>query len=277
MNSNLLALKKACDLTGLEYKIYHLSERIFEIFVNKKSYLFVKFSTPLNPHSVSSCCLDKDYFYTFFKDAINMPLTQSFMDPNWKPQYAPPEREKNLEEILDAIEAAFTYPAIVKKNSGTSGQNVFKVNNRYEVKVALQAIFDFNTQSYDKIALAQEYLHLKKEYRAVYLNGSLSFAYEKNIDEAEFEGNLSPLHWAGAKAILIEDETLLSQIQEFCNPMFEKMIVPFCGLDVALDEDDNWWLIEANSSPVFGKIIEHGGEQKVIEMYQQMLEFLSQG
>ena len=275
MNSNISALIKACDKTGCEYKIHHSGKRLIEVFIEKRSHLFVNTATPLNSHSVSNFCIDKDYFYTFLQDVINMPRTQSFINPNWKPQYAPPEREKNLQEILDAIEAAFPYPAIVKKNSGATGDSVFKVSDRAEAKAALQTIFDVNNKSYDKIALAQEYLHLKKEYRVVYLNGSLSFAYEKNIDEAVFQGNLSPLHWAGAKAILIEDNTLLAQIHKFCEPMFQKMMIPFCGLDVALDENDNWWLIEANSAPGFSKIVAHGGEHKVIAMYEQMLAFLS--
>ena len=276
MIANLRALIKACENTGVDYKCTHSSQRLVEVWINRRCHLFISCITPLNYQSLGRCFLDKDYFYTVFRDAIQMPRSQAFLNPDGEPRYAPYVKQKNLAEILDAIEAYFGYPAIVKRNSGQGGENVFQVNHRSEAKAALQAIFDPDNQRSDRIALAQEYLHIATEYRVIYLNGSLSFAYEKNIDRAECVGNLSPLHWAGAKAIVVEDETLLSQIERFCQPLFEKTKISFCGLDVAVDRERKWWLIEANSCPNFAKVIADGGEYKVIEMYEQMLALLSQ-
>ncbi len=164
---------------------------------------------------------------------------------------------------------------IVKKNSGTTGTNVFKVNSKSELNEAIKAIFNINSKDFDQIAIAQDYLRIRTEHRAVYVNGELSFAYEKSIRGAKFQGNLSPLHWEGAKAILIEDGTLLAQIKQFCAPIFVKKMILFCGLDIAIDENNQWWLIEANSSPAFAHIVADGGEDKVIEMYEGILTLLS--
>ncbi|MGK7903599.1 MAG: RimK family alpha-L-glutamate ligase [Hormoscilla sp.] len=275
MNTNLKALIKACKKMGVDYKIYHRYRTMVEVLGNERSYLFINWTTPLNSEAVAQLCKDKDYFYTFFKDVINMPRGQAFVNPHAAPKYIQEQKEKTLEEILTSIEKEFQYPLIVKRNSGTTGNNVFKVNRRSELHEAIETIFNIHSKDFDRVAIAQEYLHIKAEYRAVYVNGKLSLAYEKSIRGANFQGNLSPLHWEGAKAILIEDERLLAQIDKFCALIFAKKMIPFCGLDLAIDENKQWWLIEANSSPAFAHIVADGGEHKVIEMYEQMLTFLS--
>lgn len=79
---------------------------------------------------------------------------------------------------------------IVKRNSGTTGNNVFKVNSKSELKEAIETISNVNSKDFDRIAIAQDYLRIRTEYRAVYVNGELSFAYEKSIRGAKFQGNL---------------------------------------------------------------------------------------
>ena len=275
MNTNLKALIKACQRRGLNYKIYHDSQNMVDVLYKQNSYLFINWKTPLNSESVARLCLDKDYFYTLYKDVIKMPRTKGFMKPDGNDKYAQYRKEKDPDQTLEAIEEAFPYPLILKKNRGSWGTNVFKVNNKSELAEAIKTIFNLKSKDFDYVALGQEYLRIKTECRAVYVNGELSFAYEKSISGAEFRGNLSPLHWEGAKAILIEDGTLLAQIKHFCAPIFAKKMIPFCGLDIAIDEDNQWWLIEANASPGFDRIIADGGEDKVIEMYEGILTFLS--
>ncbi|MBC6479053.1 MAG: alpha-L-glutamate ligase [Hormoscilla sp. GM7CHS1pb] len=275
MNTNLKVLIKACQRMGVDYKIYHKDRNMVEVLGKNNSYLFINFTTPLHSHGVARLCEDKDYFYSFFKDVINMPRGRAFVNPHADPKYFQGQKEKTIAEILTSISKEFQYPLIVKRNSGTTGNNVFKVNSKSELKEAIEAIFNINSKDFDRIAIAQEYLRIRTEYRAVYVNGELSFAYEKSIRGAKFQGNLSPLHWEGAKALLIEDGRLLAQIKQFCAPIFVKKMIPFCGLDIAIDKNSQWWLIEANSSPAFAHIVADGGEDKVIEMYEGILTLLS--
>lgn len=274
MNTNLKVLIKACQRMGVDYKIYHDYQNMVEVLGKHNSSLFINFTTPLNSHAVAQLCKDKDYFYTFFKDVINMPRGKSFVNPHSNPKFFQDQNPKNLEEIVEIINNNWQYPLIVKKNSGATGNNVFKVNSKSELHEAIETIFNVNSKDCDDVAIAQEYLHIKTEYRAVFVNGELSLAYEKSIRGGNFQGNLSPLHWEGAQAILIEDERLLANIKQFCAPIFAKKMIPFCGLDIAIDENNQWWLIEANSSPTFAHIIADGGEDKVIEMYERILDLL---
>ena len=134
MNRNLQCLKKACDELNVKYKIYHSSENIFEVMVGDKSYMFINWSTPLNRHCYAQLNQDKDYFYTFFKNLIKMPKTKSYFNPHSDSKYAMFLKQKSIAEIIKDIESDFDYPVIVKKNRGSWGRNVFKIDERYKLE-----------------------------------------------------------------------------------------------------------------------------------------------
>ncbi|RKZ71396.1 MAG: alpha-L-glutamate ligase [Candidatus Parabeggiatoa sp. nov. 1] len=274
MNANLKLLIQACNELDVAYKTYHSTHNVVELSFNKKSFLFINWTTPLNPQSVVQLCVDKEFFYCFFHNAINLPRTVGFLNPDCDEKYLKYLEAKSYQEIANAIESKFQYPLIVKKNRGSLGAHVFKADDRNSLLCSITSIFDMNSKKPDYVALAQDYIEIKTEYRAIYLNGSLVFAYEKDIENAIYEGNLSPLHWNGAKAVLVADKYLLTEIDQFCSTLFNKMVIPFCGLDVAVDNNGVWWLIEANSSPGFEHIVKHAGDNAVIKMYKEMIMFL---
>ncbi|NQY65118.1 MAG: hypothetical protein HRT38_15610 [Alteromonadaceae bacterium] len=67
---------------------------------------------------------------------------------------------------------------------------------------------------------------------------------------------------------------MIQKLDDFCSPIFSKLMIPFCGLDVALDNTGEFWLIEANSSPGFDHIIEHEGDNYIVDLYQKILKSL---
>jgi glutathione synthase/RimK-type ligase-like ATP-grasp enzyme len=275
MNTNLKSLIQACKELGVAYETYHSSKHVIELLVKKKSFLFVNCTTPLNSQSVVQLCLDKEFFHSFFHQAINMPRTVGFLKPDYDEKYQQYIKEKSYEEIISSIEENFQYPLIIKRNRGSQGTHVFKVNDKNALLSSITNVFNINSNNFDYVALAQDYIEIKAEYRAIYLNGSLIFIYEKNIENAIYDGsNLSRLHRDGAKAILVKDNNLLNKIDEFCLKLFKKMIIPFCGLDVVIDNQGILWLLEANSSPGFSYIIRDGGENEVIKMYKKIIMLL---
>ena len=274
MNRNLQCLQKACNNLKINYKIHHSSENIFELIINNKSYLFTNWSTPLNRHSNIQLNRDKDYFYTFFKDIIKMPETKSYFNPHSDPKYEKFLEQNSIAKIITDIESNFTYPMIIKKNQGSWGTNVFKISERHKLEKALLDIYNRFSSSYDYIALAQQYLDIESEYRVVFFNGKLQFCYRKDIEEATYIGNLSPFHHEGAKAVLLTDRELLDRIQNFCSPIFEKLDISYCGIDILIDKQNIMWLLETNSSPGYDNIIRFGHESIVVELYETIIKYL---
>lgn len=273
MNQNIEALVEACKRKGISYATHHKTGNLVSVEKNGNTYLFANWSTPINTQSADRLCEDKDFFYSYFNDTVHMPKTVSFVDPDVQHKFRAYVKEKNIDEIIATIEGALQYPLIVKKNRGAWGVNVFKASRTDELREGLITIFDRKSADYDYIALAQEYIDIAHEYRAVYLNGEYMFAYEKVKEGARFVGNLSPLHWEGAHAKLVDDATA-AEITEFCRPLFDTYRIPFCGFDIAKDIQGAYWMIEGNSKPGLGYFIADCGTEKVVELYEKMIDIL---
>ena len=274
MNRNIQAFIAACDRMGIPYQSHHKTNNLISVVVNGRSYPFVNWTTPLNTQSVMKLCQDKDYFYSFYHDVVRMPKTVSFLNPYSEEKYAEYLENVTIFGIIEQIEAEFSYPLIVKKNRGSWGSNVFKVENRRALEKGLLDIFNMSSSRFDYIGLAQEYIAIEVEYRVVFLHGAYQFAYEKMMGDSNFAENLSPLHSEGSKAHYVTDEATQKALNDFCAPLFDKLMIQFCGIDIAQDKQGKLWLIEANSSPGFDHIIKHEGDERVVQLYETILRQL---
>ncbi|MDZ4719550.1 MAG: hypothetical protein SH847_13935 [Roseiflexaceae bacterium] len=273
MNPNLTQLVQACDTLGISYTIYHSSGNLIEVSHANQTHLFVNWTTPFNSHAIAKLCTDKEYFYRIVHPIVPMPATIGYVNPSTV-KYHSYVSFNSTEAIANDILAHFATPVIVKMNRGTTGINVFFCNSFDEIQQRLEQIFNRNSSLFDYVALAQQYISIQREYRVIYLDGVLQFAYEKNIDQATFAGNLSRLHWNGARAVVVDDAQMLAEIHALCAPLFERLPLRFCGLDIARDEQGRLWMIEANSSPGFDVFVRDGGGARMIELYQRMLRSL---
>ena len=274
MNKNIQSLIKACEELEVEYSIHHGTNNLVSVGSEGSNYVFVNWTTPLNSQSISQLCQDKDYFHSFFSDVIRMPVSLSFLTPYCDEKYFKYLEYKTINEIINKSESKFKYPMIVKKNRGSLGSNVFKATDRTSLERSLIDIFSKNSSEFDYIGLVQEYIDIKDEYRVIFVNGEYVFSYQKIIEEANFSGNLSPLHWENSSAEIITDNNLIKRIKEFCKPMFNKLNIPYCGLDIAIDTNNELFLIEANSSPGFNHVIESCGDDNIIDMYKVIIKQL---
>ena len=271
MNRNISALVKACSNLNLPYDTHHSTENLVSVTIANKKYLFLNWTTPLNPQSVMQLCQDKDYFFSFYRNVVKMPKTTAFLNPYSDEKYEKYLNQKTVFEIINQVESVHEYPIIVKKNRGSWGTNVFKVENRRKLEKGFLDIFNLNSASFDYVGLSQDYIEIETEFRVIFLNGEYQFAYKKVTDNAVFKDNLSPLHWEGAKAKIVTSHDEIEKLKSFCAPIFDKLMIPFCGLDVVKDKAGEYWLIEANSSPGFDYIIEHEGPGIVISLYENIL------
>lgn len=259
---------------ALDYRVYHSTQNMVEVKLDANSapLLFSAWTTPFNSESQARLCSDKDYFFQRFQNVIAMPKTKAFCSPDIRDKFKKYVSHQSLTPMLDQIDDEFSYPLIVKRNRGAWGNQVYQADNRNEAQIALSHIFDVNRRDFDYIALAQTKLNIAQEFRLIYVKASLQFVYLKDNSQATFSGNLSPLHWSGAKAVVINEPELLKRLDQFCQPLIAELGVGFSGLDVVITDNDEVYLIEANTSPGFDQIVKDGGEAAVIATYCNLLQ-----
>jgi carbamoylphosphate synthase large subunit len=275
MLTNIKMLLRACQKLAVEYEILHPNQNLVKVIIGDRDYYFTNYLTPLIPQSIANIFKDKQYFYEIFKDVVKMARTRSFISPYCDQKYLEYLEFSNIDDIMAEIKKDFELPIIIKRNRGSGGNNVFKCVDFQQVQSSVETIFNVNFKNYDYVALAQESINIVKEYRSVCLNHQQVILYDKDISQAKFMGNLSPLHWEGAIAKQVCDRQIIAEIDEFIRPIFLKMpSIAYVGLDVAVDDNHNYWLIEANSHPNFDIFIRDNGQEAIVGLFQKILEYL---
>lgn len=274
-NIHTEALLKACDELNIKYKDIGESGVFVEIEANGKKHHFISSRSPLNNTVVDEIARDKGHTYELLGGVIKMPKTYSYIDPHPGKEFLEPYAKfKSTHEIVDDIESKLPYPFIIKMNRGSRGDNVYKINDRDAARKALETIFDKTSRRYDYVALAQEYVPIKADYRVTVVNKKVELVYRKDNTNAKFVGNLSPLHWEGAKAVIETDDDLISRISKFISPIFDHLDLQYAGLDVVIDKNDDMFLIELNTHPAYNSLVEHCGDEHLVKVYTKVIESL---
>lgn len=269
---NAKCIRLACENLKIKHSFFDNNKNVIAVYLDKP-YFFVNCSTPFNDESTSRICKDKDFSYKILKDVIRMPKTISFYDPNREGnEHQIYIKEKNCKEITDKILKNFSFPIIIKRNFGAQGKNVFLCENKRKVLKALSNIYNKKTSGYDYIALAQKYIEVNKEYRVIVFDKEILLVYEKDISNAKFKGNISPLHYENSKSIQVTDKKLISEISQFIKPIFEKINLKYTGLDIVIDKKNKFHLIELNTTPGFSHFIESNGEEEIIKVYEKIFK-----
>jgi glutathione synthase/RimK-type ligase-like ATP-grasp enzyme len=274
MLTNIEILLAACQELNIPYEILHPSQNLIRIKHRGENYYFVNYMMPFNSASIAQIFKDKEYTYQILNGKINTPRTLAFVSPHCQEKYKKYLTFPDIESIVLEVNKNFALPVILKRNRGAGGNNVFLCETREQVKEALEIIFNIDSKDYDYVALAQEYIEIAHEYRAVFCKEKLVLLYEKDKSQAEFAGNLSPLHWEGAKAKHIINPNLMSEIEDFVKPVFAEMAINYAGFDIALDKKGQYWLIEINSTPNYDIFMRDNDRQIVVTMFKGILESL---
>jgi glutathione synthase/RimK-type ligase-like ATP-grasp enzyme len=272
VTTNLIAT--ACESLHLDFNFVTKNKTVLAIKLPDRIHYIINSNLGLISSTEAHLCIDKAYQYEILNQVVNMPPTISYLDPFSKySDFAP---YKTHQEIENQIINDFSFPMVIKKNTGTEGENIFACNNRLEVKKAIQAIFNLNSYLYDHVLIVQERIDIKNEYRAIFYKNKIELLYKKDNSQAQFIGNLSPLHFTGAKAVDISDNKLLQKVESFVLPVFEKINLSYAGFDIAEDQAGKLWLIEINSVPGYGYYLENNKEKKVVELFKKILQDLKQ-
>lgn len=268
------ALIEACKQLDISYSIIHRDQILIRVDLEPplSSLFFVHHKKAFDREDMVTLCRDKDLFYTLVEGKINIPAWKSFLDPYCNEKFRHYAECSSFAEIVKWVSSEFRLPVIMKKNKGAMGSNVFLCNKCADIRNAVNQIFDHGSRSYDYVVIAQEYIKLEHEYRVVVYNRKIRLVYEKDVSKAKFAGNLSPLHWDGAKAKMIKDPKMIDCLERFIQPVFDVLPIKFVGLDVGLTLEGKLFLIEANNSPGFAIFVRDNGMEKLVEMTRGILE-----
>ncbi len=273
MNLHIACLIKACNNLGISYKSLHKSGNVIQVN-NLPGAIFANHSVPFNSSVVSLICKDKDYTAQLLQDSINMPRHFSYLDPATKQIYNEYKEFINLEAIKQHIIQNFKFPLILKRNRGSVGSNVFKCQTEDQILNYLELIFQKNSIAYDYVAIAQDYVDPAIEYRVIIFDKQVQFIYQKDNSKSKFVGNVSPLHFDNARAVLLEDSDLINKVEKFIAPIYSKLDLQYCGLDIIQDHHENLWLIELNSTPGFNIFMRDNGQAQIVRLFEKMLSKL---
>jgi glutathione synthase/RimK-type ligase-like ATP-grasp enzyme len=272
MLTNIEILLAACDELNIPYEILHHSQNLIRIKHGDEDYFFVNYMTPFNSGSITQILKDKEYSYQLLNGKINTPKTLSFVSPYCDEKYQKYLSYRDIDSMVLEVNKNFAVPVIIKRNRGSGGNNVFLCESGEQIKASLEIIFNINSKDYDYVALAQEYIEIAREYRAIFCKKKLVLLYEKDKYDAKFAGNLSPLHWEGATAKHIINPNLISEIEDFVKPVFAEITINYAGFDIALDKKGQYWLIEINSSPNYDIFVRDNDRQLVVTIFKYLLE-----
>ncbi|MCF6184047.1 MAG: hypothetical protein L3J56_05385 [Bacteroidales bacterium] len=270
VTTNLIA--QACQELDLKFSYVTKNKNVLAIHLSKKDHFIINSNLGLITSTQAHLCQDKAYQYELLNGVINIPTTISYLDPHSK--YKEFAKFNSHQEISDNIESIFSFPIVVKKNTGTEGENVYLCNDKQELIKSIKTIFNKQDYLYDHVLIAQKYIKINNEYRAIFYKGKLELLYEKDINKATFTGNLSPLHYEGAKAIEINNLDFKKKISQFITPIFTKLDLTYAGFDVVIDNEDKLSLIEINSVPGFTHYLKDNKEDKLLNLFKKILEDL---
>ncbi len=265
-------LQEACQKLNISFSTYG-STGNFICLKTKEPLFFVNFSTPFNSDSAVKICRDKEFTYNLVSDLVRMPRTQGFLDPGCERRYKNYRKYYNQEEIVRAISNSFSWPVILKPNAKERGKNVFFCAKKEDVELALKIIFNQHSKNYDYVAITQEYINIKKEFRAVFFQKKIVLLYEKQIPSFSMQ---SPAHFRkkDPHATHIKDQKTIIKIEKFVYPAFQVLNASFVGADIAIKDDDVLCLLEFNSHPGFSGFVKDNGKEALVLMYEKILASL---
>jgi hypothetical protein len=248
---NTRCLIEAAKRLNLPYKIFDENGNLVEVKSNGKKLFFANYSTPFNPDSFCKIAKDKEFTHFILGEAVRMPKAIGFFDPDYDEGGEIVSGPNTYKNIASGISRQFGFPVVIKPNSLSRGRNFFVCGSEVEILAALKKIFE-KTQNYDYVALAQEYIKPKNEYRTVIFKNEIMLVYTVKNE--------------------IKDEAIKNEIREFIQPIFDVLDIGFAGLDIIESVDGKKYLLELNAEPGFANFVSKNGPEPIVEMYCRTLK-----
>ena len=267
---------------------------IFKLSKNGKYNYIYGYQFGLNAGAIQSICCDKSAASEIMT-SFNIPNVEHFffMSPVDQKYIG---KDGNWNALLQKLNK---YGKLVcKPNEGSGGNQVFQVENQYELENAVYKIF----QTSRSMAVCP-YYEIINEYRSIILNGEVKVIYAKqrptvigdgehsikglmveylmgsketvkkiewpigDMDRVLDKGERFILNWKhnlgrGSNAVLVEDGDIKMKITDIVDLLIEKLNIGFASIDIA-ECEDGYRVLEINS----GVMMEHFSQQSK-ELYK---------
>lgn len=269
MERQIQCLVKACEQAGYAYELIDREKNFLRVMLGRWEYFQIN-RTPLNSEVAAMICKDKAHSYALLSNVLRWPKTLAFLDFAIEEKYQHYVHTPLREAALQMMAEELNYPVVLKPNQGGLGLNVQLCHDSAAAADALATIFNQHSKAYDYVAVAQQFIPAAEEYRLVCVHGQAKLAYRR--------GRAAPFnarYWEhGEQAELIEESALITELQDFVQPIFAEIQLGLVGFDILRDAHGQLYLIELNSSPRFDHLILGSGEDCVIEFYRHVLAML---
>lgn len=167
----------------------------------------------------------------------------------------------------EAFVARVGFPIVLKPNTGTNGNDVYKVDTREALNETLTTLF-----ATERAVALSPFIRVVKEYRATVLNGEVLLMYAKLQDtRADFRFNLS--HGATVAAV---DAAEFARVSPIAKRAMEALTMRFANVDIVLDETGALSVLEVNGGVAFEKysLISDAHRSEAQSVYDRALDSL---
>ncbi len=218
----------------------------------------------INDAGFVAWCKDKSLQYCLFW--AYMPKMHTYIDPTYiekKKHIHTNQVFTSVEHIINDIETQYTFPCIIKRWKWTLWRNVFLCQKRSDVENAISTILA-DTKLYDYLILAQEYIHFEIEYRLIIVHNRLELVYKK-----QYFWDKSIKH---NRTIIEPSDDIFIQLQEFIKSLTNHLTFTWAGLDVVVDNNGKFYLIECNANPQFHSFVKHNSIEPLYNLYYKAFQ-----
>jgi glutathione synthase/RimK-type ligase-like ATP-grasp enzyme len=143
---------------------------------------------------------------------------------------------------------------VVKDNSGSSGNLVFRAQAQRDLEEAVFKVFRHSSS----LALSP-FEQIDKEYRIIMLDGEQRLVYEKvrDMESEEWRHNLGK----GAYAKLETDPAITSELTELAKRATGILNLRFASVDIIINAEGERKIMEVNSGVMMEHLANQGGEE----------------
>ena len=224
---------------------------------------------PFNDYVEARLAEDKAYQYEDFAAAgLPIPDTLKLFNPLADARFDRYKTHATVAEIVEEVVALFEFPLLVKKCHSSLAQGVFLERDAVALAQRLESLFA-NSAFLDNVALVQQYV-AGPEYRIVASHDELLLAYRKESEAVGADGDLNPLHQATGRAVRVEDEALLAQMQHLTEQVAGVYSLGFYAIDL-IHSADGFSIIEINPNPMCYAYNRDNGRRDFIRLYERLL------